>query len=185
MAGETAAAVGAAQAEYYRQHKLFLLKLAVALCGDVPLAEDLVQETFIKLFRRWPEHVAGQPFRDEYAAQTLKNCCIDAFRRRQVRPREVGDALELVEDVSVAGPPSAVDAVTDVVEEVRAAIRMLPERQQMVIFLAYYAGWGLAEVAEYMNIGPKTVHNYHSLAKQRLARMLSHLDRTEGQRDER
>jgi RNA polymerase sigma factor (sigma-70 family) len=171
------------QAEFYRQHVDALFGAAMVRCRDRQMAEDLVQETFVKLFRRWPERGTGSAVSRAYAMKTLANQYIDELRRRQVRVQEIPDGLGEHAFVRVE-PSSAVGS--DIDDEVRAAIRQLPTQQREVIVHVYYEGLSLAEAAGVMGLGPKTVHNYHFLAKRRLEAGLSHLaDRAKEQRDER
>lgn len=55
--GETVTAIGTTAGSFddlYRERWLGMLRLGVFLLGDVPLAEDVVQDAFAALYRRWP-----------------------------------------------------------------------------------------------------------------------------------
>jgi RNA polymerase sigma factor (sigma-70 family) len=149
----------------------WLLRSAYVRCGDRQWAEDLVQETFVRLFKNWSTERAAIADRRAYAARTLLNCFRDDLRRRSSRP-----PMDLVSDHEDL-PPSAevADDEADVVDQVRAAVRRLAPQLREVVYHFYYENLSLAETARVMGIGPGSVHNYHFVAKKRLRTELAHL----------
>jgi RNA polymerase sigma factor (sigma-70 family) len=165
------AVIRADQTEFYRTNVNRLLQYAYIRCGDWQWAEDLVHETFVRLFRTWSTERAAVSDRRGYAARTLLNCFRDELRRRGARPPTdlVPDHEDRPSSVPVA------DGEVDVADQVRAAVRRLAPQQREVIYHFYYEDLSLAETARVMGIGPGSVHNYHSLAKKRLRTELAHL----------
>ena len=71
----------------YREHALGLIRLAVVMLGDRPAAEDVVQEAFCGLYRRW--HTLADPAKAlAYARSSVINGCRSVLRRRR---RPLGD----------------------------------------------------------------------------------------------
>lgn len=170
------------QTQFYRANVTWLLKSAYAQCRDRQLAQDMVQETFVRLFKKWPTARTAIADRRGYAARTLLNVFRDDLRRRGTRP-----PMDFTADHDDRPSPSNLDdQVADVADQVRDAVRQLSPTQREVIYRFYYEGLSLAETAQVMRIGPRTVHNYHSLAKKQLQAKLAHLaPAAKERRDER
>src|ERR1700755_2674377 len=76
----------------YAEHGGALLRYALHLTGgDKQRAEDLVQETVVRAWRH-PEALADRPARPWLFA-VARNLAVDAYRARQSRPPEVGQAV--------------------------------------------------------------------------------------------
>src|SRR5450755_4853873 len=88
-AGDSAeAAVGA----LYQASALGLIRLAYVMLGDRPSAEDVVQEAFIGLYRRW-DRLAETGNATYYLRASVLNGCRSVLRHRAVRRRGVASQL--------------------------------------------------------------------------------------------
>jgi RNA polymerase sigma-70 factor (sigma-E family) len=157
---DAAAAVGA----LYQASALGLIRMAYVMLGDLPSAEDVVQEAFYGLYRRWGRlaDTAGALY---YVRTSVLNGCRSALRHRAVRRR------------SLADPPSAVSAETVVLggeerEDVIRALRRLPDRQREVLILRFYAELPDEQIARVMGIRPGTVRSTAFRALDALGRAL-------------
>ena len=97
-AGTTAQREGVADEAFiralYAEHGGALLRYALHLTGgDRQRAEDLVQETIVRAWRH-PEALADRPARPWLFA-VARNLAVDAYRARQARPPEVGQAVKI------------------------------------------------------------------------------------------
>jgi RNA polymerase sigma-70 factor (sigma-E family) len=138
-------------AELFREHHLELVRLAVVMVGDVATAEDVVQDCFERLHRRW--HVIRDPGRAlAYARSAVLNGCRTVHRRSSVS-RRYGPRLAQPADATV---PDAAAATADR-GQLAAALRQLPRRQREVLVLRYYADLSVAEIAETLGISPSNV----------------------------
>jgi RNA polymerase sigma-70 factor (sigma-E family) len=154
-------------ADLYRRERPGLLRLAVLLVGDAGLAEDVVQDAFMALHRRWakltdPAGAAG------YLRVSVVNGARTAHRRRVVAWRH----LRVAEP---DGHPPADTAVL-LAEEHQAvikAVRRLPRRQQEVLVLRYWANLSEAEIAETLGVSRGTVKTCASRALATLGDRLS------------
>jgi RNA polymerase sigma-70 factor (sigma-E family) len=135
----------------YREHSLGLVRLAHIMLGSRAAAEDVVQEAFCGLYRRWayltePAKALG------YVRSAVLNGCRSSLRRGR---QHVPDA---------AYEPAAMSAEAAVLsaEERRAvlhALRGLPARQREVLALRYYLDLTDSEIALDLGISQSTVRS--------------------------
>lgn len=140
----------------YRARYLPMVRLAFLLTGSNELAEEIVQDAFIRLRDR-----AGVAELSSYLRATVVNACRDHHRRTGAQTRAL---------VRLAPVESAVDAV----DELHDALARLPERQRAVIVLRYYEGLSEAEIAGLLGCRPGTVK---SLAHRGLATLRGVVER--------
>jgi RNA polymerase sigma-70 factor (sigma-E family) len=152
-------------ATVFTEHRAGLLRLAVLLVGDQATAEDVVQDAFAGLHRRWAD------LRDEaralaYARASVVNGCRMVHRRRALTRR-----LGLAPDPPIWSAESAVMLREDH-REVIEALQRLPRRRREVLVLRYYLDLPDAEIAEVMGIGPATVRSTATRALHELGRLI-------------
>jgi RNA polymerase sigma factor (sigma-70 family) len=152
--------------DLFRHHHLELVRLAAMMLGDIPAAEDVVQDAFERLQRHWlriREPSSGLA----YARSCVLNGCRTAHRRvavaRKYEPQLAGQQGDDVHDPVAAADDSA---------HVVAALRLLTHRQREVIVLRYYADLDVAEIAETLRITPSAVRAVTSRALAVLGRAL-------------
>jgi RNA polymerase sigma-70 factor (sigma-E family) len=157
----------AAVTALYQVHAVGLIRLAVVMLGDRPAAEDVVQEAFAGLYRRW-NHLSDQDRALAYVRTSVVNGCRSRLR-----------AVARDERLAAAGPSTLVAASAEqavlVGEEhaaVLAALRRLPDRQREALVLRYYLDLSEAETAASMGIGRGTVKSTTSRALAALGRLL-------------
>jgi len=162
--GDAEAAVTA----LYQVHAVGLIRLAVVMLGDRAAAEDVVQDAFAGLYRRW-NHVSGQERALGYVRASVLNGC-----RTRLRARVRDDRLAAASPPPALAAASAEQAVL-VGEEhaaVLAALRRLPDRQREALVLRYYLDLSEPEIAASMGIGRGTVKSTTSRALAALGRLL-------------
>ena len=149
----------------YQAHALGLVRLAVLMVGDQPTAEDVVQEAFLGLYRRWP--ALKDPERAlAYARSSVLNGCRMALRARFRRDKislTVPDDIESAEATALLGEAS---------REVIAALRRLPARQREAVVLRYYLDMTEIQAAQAMRVSRGTVKSATSRGLAALARLL-------------
>jgi RNA polymerase sigma-70 factor (sigma-E family) len=150
----------------YEAHALGLIRLGVIMLGDRAAAEDVVQEAFCGLYRRW--HALSDPGKAlGYVRSSVINGCRSALRRR-VRQRA---GFAFAAEQSGESAESAA-LVSEEHRQVLAAIRRLPDRQREALVLRYYLDLGEAEIARTMRISRGTVKSTTSRALAALGRIL-------------
>lgn|SRR5487761_1133266 len=147
-----------------------LVRTAYLLTLDPSKAEDLVQEAYLQVARRW-DRVSAMEHPAAYTRRTLVNLALRGSKARRRQREELGDGEELdwVVDTSAVRALSAVEDLA----EFRAALGGLPERQRAVLVLRYWAGLREAEVATVLGCSLGTVKSTASRAAHRVARTMS------------
>ena len=132
--------------------------LARRICADDGLAEDVVQEVFLAL---WRDPDRFDPRRGTVASWLMTlvhHKAVDAVRREATRRRHHPTSSEPEEGVAAPGPSAARQALGAVIgEQVRAALRRLPTEQRTALGLAYYGGYSQREVASLTGVPIGTV----------------------------
>jgi RNA polymerase sigma-70 factor (sigma-E family) len=149
--------------DLFRGHHLELVRLALLMTGDVAAAEDVVQDAFERLHRRWPS-LRRQDSGLAYVRSSVLNGCRSLHRRARVARKHAA---------SLAEPPAS-EAQAAVAErsELVAALRELPRRQREVLVLRYYADLDVAEIAATLRIGPSAVRSTAARGLAALGRVL-------------
>ena len=143
-----------------------LLRTAYLIVGDLPEAEDLVQETLLKVAGRWPR-VLRMEHPIAYARRILVNLALGGAARRGRRRRELtGETLP--DHGHVPGESDAIDAQ----DELMRALAALPPRQRTVLVLRYFLDLPEAEVAAAMKCSLGTVKSTASRGLARLEQTL-------------
>jgi RNA polymerase sigma-70 factor (sigma-E family) len=132
-----------------------LIRTAVALSGDLGLAEDLVQEVLIRIHQRW-DQIGDLSARDSYVRRMLVNEFL-SWRRKWAR------IVPLGEIASTGAHPDHTTAHADR-DLLRQEIRKLSRRRQAVLALRYYSGLTDAEIADAMGCRVSTVRSLASRA---------------------
>ncbi len=152
----------AAVSELFRAHHLELVRLAVLMTGDLATAEDVVQDVFEAMHRRWPSLRNGLSGL-AYARAGVLNGCRSVHRRNAVRRKHA---------VRLAGPaesvPDAASAAADR-DVLATALGGLPRRQREVVVLRYYCDLDAGEIGAVLRIGPSAVRSTMSRALAALA----------------
>jgi RNA polymerase sigma-70 factor (sigma-E family) len=138
--------------ELYRLHHLDMLRLAYLICGDRPLAEDLVQEAFVRVASRFVELRNPDAF-GPYLRRTLINLCRKQFRRKRV------ERAYLEREVRQPSSPAAVQPDVANKEAVREGLSRLTPRQRAAIVLRYYGDLSEREISERLVCRPSTVRS--------------------------
>ena len=147
----------------YQAHALGLTRLAVVMLSDRAAAEDVVQEAFCGLYRRWNQ-LSDTDKALSYVRSSVINGCRSALRKRRLPPglrwEPAGESAE-----------SAV-LISEEHREVLAAMRRLPVRQREAVVLRFYLDLGEEEIAASMRVTRGTVKSTTSRALAALGKML-------------
>jgi RNA polymerase sigma-70 factor (ECF subfamily) len=156
----------------YDRYAAIVLGLALRIIGERASAEDVVQETF---WRVWKGAETFQPQRGSFASwlfRIVRNLSIDVYRRRNVRPQGVpadDDGASILEqtpdlDMDVAAQTQSILEN----KQIRNALSSLPGVQRQVIEMAYFHGMTRQEIAEATGEALGTIHTRARLALQKL-----------------
>jgi len=141
----------------YDRHADAAFSLAYRMCGQRALAEDVVQEGFISLWRSGARYDRARGSVRTWVLGIVHNRAIDALRRRTVhdRGRVSDDGIE--ERVAAPERTDAEFARRDEAREVRDALEQLPAEQSRVIELAYFGGLTHVQIASMLDAPVGTV----------------------------
>jgi RNA polymerase sigma-70 factor (ECF subfamily) len=146
--------LAAFQALYERHHRA-LFTFLIRYLGARRLAEDLLQETFLRVFARRAEYHPTAAFRS-WLFTIARNLVIDHSRRANATPdTNTEDTLEMV---AASDPsPLAQAEAQELVTRFDAAIGRLPPSQRDVLLLSRFAGLSHEEVARVTGGSPGAV----------------------------
>jgi RNA polymerase sigma-70 factor (sigma-E family) len=142
-----------------------LRRTAFLLCGDWHLAEDLTQDTLVRVYAVWDRVSASGP-PDAYAVRTLVNCQRAAARRPWRREHVVAD----VPDRADARPSAGSGAEER--DRLIAALRGLGRSQRAIVVLRYWDDLSVDEVSQILGIAPGTVKSQSARGLARLRELL-------------
>jgi RNA polymerase sigma-70 factor, ECF subfamily len=145
-----------------------LLALASRMLGDAAEAEDVAQETFLRIWKQAGSWRQGRARFDTWAHRVALNLCYDALRKRR--------------DVLVAEPPDQADegprpddALVGREAEsrrVEQALQALAPRQREAIILVYYQDMSNIEAAEVMQVSVDALESLLSRGRRALQTIL-------------
>lgn len=150
----------------YDRYSALTFALAFRMTGDRETAEDIVQESFLNVWRYAASYDPSRSSPRSWLLSIVRHRCIDRIRKRAVRPQTAWD-----EDV--VNRPSSSDVWEDVArtmtrDDVRRALEALPPEQRETLELAYFDGLTHVEIARKMNVPLGTVKGRIRIALQRL-----------------
>ena len=134
-----------------------LLRFAMVLCCDRGLAEDVVQDTLIKVHRNW-DRIDRLDNPDAYVRRMLVNEYL-SWRRKWARLIPVPEIWAHEE----RSEPDHAEEHADRAELI-AELAKLPPRQRAVLALRYFAGLSDRQIAEALSCRPVTVRSTASRA---------------------
>jgi len=147
----------------YRAHAAEALRLGYLLTGDRTLAEDLVQETYLRAYRGFSGFREGTNLR-AWVYRILTNTFINSYRKKQREPVTVPDDDTSdwylydklgASNVEASAESEVLEKIPD--EDVQRALEDLPEGFRMAVLLADIEGFSYKEIAEIMDVPIGTV----------------------------
>ena len=156
-----------------RRYQDRLYGYAVRMTGDAAEAEDLTQETLLRVYRSLARFDTAQPFAP-WAFGIAAHVCRDWLRWRRRRREQVTDA---VDGVSAAGTPQDEAVVAETRERVARAVRRLPRKYREVVVLHYVEEMSYEQVAAALGIRPDAARRRALRARQMLQRYLGGTER--------
>jgi RNA polymerase sigma-70 factor (sigma-E family) len=133
--------------EWAHARSAALARSAYLLTTDIHLAEDLAQETLVRVAQRWPR-LGSDGYPDAFARVVMHRLAVDAWRRRRSRPTEFPGA-----------PPERAGA-GDAVEErllLLDALSRITAKQRAVLVLRFYEDLTEVQTAEVLGVSVNTV----------------------------
>src|SRR5215204_563313 len=144
LAAQVAQGDSAALEALYDRYASTVLGVALKVIGDQGIAEDVLQETF---WRVWRSAATFQSQRGSFTSwlfRITRNLAIDAYRRRNTRPQAMTstDEAEAILDQTPDPDADVAEQAQSILKnrQVRKALTALPQVQRQVLELAYFYG---------------------------------------------
>ena len=141
----------------FDRHSGVAFSLAYRMCGRRAMAEDVIQEAFLSMWRSGARYDRTRGSVRSWILGVVHNRAIDAFRRETVRAGK-----DVADDAALAQVESGERTDTEVVRRdeartVREALGELPADQRQVIELAYFGGFSHSQIADMLKLPAGTV----------------------------
>ena len=153
--------------ELYDRYGRMVFGLILRIVQDRGAAEDLVQETFLRVWNRVGGFDSEQGAVGPWLLAVARNRAIDYLRYRGRRP-EASLELSETENPSLFADIQADPLRFELVRQVKAALEKLTQQQRQAIELAYFEGMSQTEIAERMKQPLGTVKSWMRRALQQM-----------------
>lgn len=157
-----------AVAELFDRHYAPMCRLAYAILGDAPLAEEIVMEALLKTFTGWGR-VRDTARADAYLRRSVVNLCRSKIRRKMIEARVNRTIHHRDEHKAPDWDPERHETS----RLVWAAVTELPERQRACVVLRYFEDLPESEIAEVLECSIGTVKSQLSKARAKLEPVLA------------
>jgi RNA polymerase sigma-70 factor (ECF subfamily) len=159
--------------ELYRRHARRLYPLIRRVVGNDSLAEEILQDVFVRLWTRAALYRAEDGQLLAWLIVMARHLALDALRK-EGRWRA---QLEFEESLHAGAPADRPTPDVDTTLSVRHALNTLPDDQRRAVELAYFSGMTHAELAAHLNQPLGTVKSRLRLALDKLRDALGHVGR--------
>jgi RNA polymerase sigma-70 factor (ECF subfamily) len=153
------------------RHEAELIRYARSLVGDLPSAEDLVQEAFFKLCKQEPESLRGRLV--PWLFTVVRNQAMDRHRRESRWPR--APEAEAAEVAGNSPTPSASVQARDDVRNLMSLLATLPSNQREVVRLKFQNQLSYREISQLTRLSETNVgfllHTALKTLRQRFERL--------------
>lgn len=165
----------------YDRYAGAVFSLVARIVGDRQVAEDLLQEVFVRVWQRAGTYqgARGKPL--TWVLGIAHNLAIDEVRRRRRRPIEAEDRDEEGQNTLLQSLPADDADPAELAwerlrrEQILAALRQLPPAQRTLIELAYFEGYTQSQLAARLGEPLGTIKTRTRLAAQKLRELLRDL----------
>ncbi len=159
-----------AQLQLYNQYCDGMYVVAMRFVKDSMEAEDIVQEAFIKAFEKLHQYKAEVTF-GAWLKRIVINKSIDLLKSKKQQMLELDEVHLKVIDNNYEDEWLVDDAIT--LDEVKEAIKKLPDKYQYVVMLYLIEGYDHQEIAEILNITGVASRTQLSRGKTKLKELLT------------
>jgi RNA polymerase sigma-70 factor (ECF subfamily) len=149
--------------------RVFRLAVSMLGPGSEAEAEDVAQEVFVLVYRKIDTFRHDSNF-STWLFRMTRNRAIDRLRKARMRHQHVGDKeLLSMPSREAADDPEMAAVAGERRTAVLQHVHRLPDLQRIVVYLHYWIGSGVAEIAELLDMNAQTVKSHLHRARRRLA----------------
>ncbi len=156
----------------YERHSQAAFSLAYRMCGSRGLAEDVVQEAFLNIWRSGARYERARGSVRTWLLGIVHHRAIDALRRSLVHEKRRASDEGIDETLATEERTDVEAARHEEAATVRAALGHLPADQSQVIELAYFGGFTHTEIAEMLETPVGTVKGRMRLGLEKMRHAL-------------
>jgi RNA polymerase sigma-70 factor (ECF subfamily) len=150
------------------------IRTAYLITQDKALARDVVQATFIRIYKKIQKFDPSRPF-EPYFLRTVVNAAIRASKKSQrtISLEQFHEETGYLDEwlSSAENPESALEA-QELTEKIEALLQQLSPEQRAVIVLKYYLGYSETEMAKHLDTPRGTIKSRLYQPRQQLKRLL-------------
>lgn len=151
------------------EHQTYLARVAKKFTKSAADAEDLVQETIIRLLQNEDKFRTGSNFK-AWCSVVLRNTYINSYRKTETRAPQMNNLRKLNAEKTSENSGTALLAL----EELEQTIESLSDTIK-IPFLMFYQGYSYEEIAQHFSVPIGTIKSRIFLARQSLKERLSKL----------
>lgn len=151
-------------------------RIAYRITGNCQDAEDVVQETFLKVYKQLDRFESRASF-GTWLHRIAMNCSVDLLRSRP--RREQAEENETLEEIAAAGPPSGAHAISperlvssaEVSDRVRTAMARLSPLERAAFVLRHFEGQSIEEIGRALGVRQNAAKHciFRAVRKMRVA----------------
>lgn len=128
-----------------------LFSLALGLLKDKGMAEDILQESFLKIWNSANSYHQGKGKAITWMATVTRNKALDKLRSLNARPKETETVYEGVEFSAADLEPDKLSTLDEGLKQLMGCLDGLQPEQKECILLSYYQGYTHQELSEKMD----------------------------------
>ena len=161
------------------QHSRAVFRLAFRMTGNEQDAEDVVQETFLRVYRQLDKYEARSSF-STWLYRIASNYSLDLIRMRKrhedKRERSNAEERDILQTIPASSPgPDRIVYSGQVQERVNEALNELSEQERTAFVLRHFAGMSIDEIGDALGTGTNATKHSIFRAVQKLRRSLEPL----------
>jgi RNA polymerase sigma-70 factor (ECF subfamily) len=159
------------------RHQLKAVRVATLITYDRALAEDVVQDAFVRMHERIAQFDSSRPF-EPWFLRIVTNGALKALRRRKFEAplAALWGGTNKIQPAGTGADPVQQMDHDERLQRVQEALGQLTPKQRAAIVLRYYAEMRGAEMAESLGIGERAVKARLTAARRRLETLLQDPD---------
>ncbi|MBU8932425.1 MAG: RNA polymerase sigma factor [candidate division Zixibacteria bacterium] len=163
-------------AELLKRFRRKIYTMAYQVLGNHLDADEVVQETFVRIYKRRKE-LANVKYFSTFLLRIAMNYSIDLLRKRKGHSHMGDDSYSLPGEVQLhlskrVATPSEDYANKALMEEIRGALDTLPPKQKLTAVLHDIEGYSKAEIAEVFGCPEATVRSNLHIARRKMRKIL-------------
>ncbi|MFM2429101.1 MAG: hypothetical protein RLZZ511_314 [Cyanobacteriota bacterium] len=159
----------------YDRYSKLVYSTAVQLLNNIEEAEEVTQETFLRLWERSEIYQPNRGSLSGFLITMARSRALDRLRSRQARHQKIQRIQTFIDPVSNYNPPLEFVTVEERSNFVREALQQLSPTDRQLLETAYYEGLSQSEIAQRDGIPLGTVKSRARQALKRLRTTLTHL----------